>query len=159
MDVHIRFAEPDDAATLLRFIRELAEYEREPGAVEATEPGLRAQLASDRPPFECLLAERGDEALGFALFFQSYSTWKGRPGMWLEDLFVLPYHRRQGVARALLGRLGLLCRERGYGRLDLSVLDWNELGASVYREVGAVSLDEWTTWRVTGPALARLGGS
>lgn len=153
--LRIRQATPDDAALVLRFIRELAEYEREPLAVEATEEGLRAQLAMRQPPFECLLAELDGEACGFALFFQSYSTWRGRPGIYLEDLFVSAARRGRGVGKALLGRVAHLAVERGCARLEWAVLDWNQPAIDFYRALGATPMSEWTVFRLSGAALTR----
>lgn len=154
-DTLVREACPADAATLHRFILELARYEREPDAVAVTPEILGAQMASPDPPFEAWIAERGGEAVGFALAFRTYSTWTGRPGLWLEDFYVVPEARRQGVGDALFQRLADVCRERGYGRLELSALDWNELAQRFYRRRGGVALDEWTTWRLAGDALER----
>lgn len=153
----IRFAGPADAGVIHGFIVELAVYEKEPDAVEVTPAELAAQLAAERPPFECLLAEEGGQALGFALFCHNYSTWRGRPGIWLEDLFVPEVHRGRGVGAALLRRLGRLAVERGCRRMEWSVLDWNTPAHGFYRSIGAAPLDEWTTWRLTGEALAKLG--
>jgi GNAT superfamily N-acetyltransferase len=159
----IRFATPEDAALLYRFIRELAEYEREPDAVKVTTDELRAQLSQPRPPFECLLAERDDEAgpqpLGFALFFVSYSTWRGRPGLYLEDLYVPPVHRGAGVGRALLAALARLARERGCARLEWAVLDWNTPAIGFYERLGASAMSEWTVFRLTDDALERLAAT
>lgn len=155
-EVHVRPASPDDAATILRFVRALAEYEREPGAVEATEEVLRAQLASERPPFECLIAELGDAPVGFALFFTTYSTWRARTGIHLEDLWVEPQARRRGVALALFGAIARRLVERGGARLEWRVLDWNELALGFYRRLGATPLGEWQTLRLDGEALQRL---
>jgi GNAT superfamily N-acetyltransferase len=152
----IRFAGPDDADTLHRFIVALATYEKEPDAVEVTPAVLAAQMQSPRPPFECLLAERDGRPLGFALFFQSYSTWRGRPGMYLEDLFVDQAERRAGVGRALLVRLAQLAVERGHGRLEWAVLDWNAPAIGFYRSLGAVAQDEWTVHRLADEALRAL---
>ena len=157
--MQIRFAAPEDAATILRFIRELAEYEREPDAVEATVETLAAQLRAPTPPFECLLAEDDGEPLGMALYFHTYSTWRARQGIHLEDLWVTPASRKRGVGRALLARLAALTVERGFGRLEWSVLDWNELAMSFYRGVGATPMSEWTVWRLDGDALTALAGS
>lgn len=154
--MQIRFATPDDAATILRFIRELATYEREPDAVETTEPTLRAQLAEPTPPFECVIAERDGEPLGFALFFHTYSTWRGRRGIHLEDLWVTPAARKQGIGRALLARVAAIACERGCARLEWAVLDWNELALSFYRGLDAEPLSEWTTMRLAEGALAAL---
>jgi GNAT superfamily N-acetyltransferase len=156
MPLAIRFATPDDAATLHAFITALAVYEREPDAVRVTPGELRAQLAAARPPFECLLAEEDGVARGFALFFPTYSTWRGRPGMWLEDLFVAEAHRRRGIGRALLGRLARLAVERGWARLEWSVLDWNAPALAFYRTLGAQPLDQWTTHRLCDAPLLAL---
>jgi GNAT superfamily N-acetyltransferase len=126
---------------------------------EATPSTLREQLAAERPPFECLLAERDGEALGFALFFQSYSTWTGRPGIYLEDLYVVEAERGNGTGRALLQRLAEIAVERGCGRLELAALDWNEPAIGFYRRHGAQPMSEWTVFRFAGDALRRLGGS
>lgn len=157
--VEIRFATANDAGTILAFIRGLAEYEREPSAVQVDEKTLCAQLSSERPPFECLLAERGGAAVGFALFFHTYSTWKGKRGIWLEDLFVLPDERRFGVGRALLQRVAALAVERDCARFEWSVLDWNKPAIDFYQSLGARLLDEWTICRVEGTALQALSSS
>ena len=154
---NLRFATATDAGAILRFIQELADYEREPGAVEVTEATLAAQLADATPPFECLIAEdEGGAPLGMALFFHTYSTWRGARGIHLEDLWVTPDARRRGVGRALLERLAQITRERGCPRLEWSVLDWNELAMSFYRGVGAQPMEGWTTWRLDGAALSEL---
>lgn len=157
-DVILRSATPDDAAAIHELIVALATYEREPGAVCATPESLAAQMRSPRPPFECLLAEEDGRAAGFALFFQNYSTWRGRPGIWLEDLFVREECRGRGTGRALLRAVGRLAVERGCGRLEFSVLDWNAPAIGFYRSLGAVPMSEWTVFRFEGDALARLGG-
>jgi GNAT superfamily N-acetyltransferase len=154
--VHIRFAEGRDAGTILRFIRGLAEYERELSAVKVDEPTLREQLSSERPPFECLLAEVDGDAVGFALFFHTYSTWTGKRGVWLEDLFVLPEKRRLGVGRLLLQRVAGVAAERDCGRFEWSVLDWNQSAIAFYESLGAKRLVEWTICRVEGKALQAL---
>ena len=149
MSISIQRATPQDAPTLLALIRALAAYEREPDAVELSEAELRRQLSAAEPPFQCFLAK--DEAgapLGFALFFFSYSTWRGRPGVYLEDLFVLPEARRMGVGRALLQELIALGRTRGCARLEWSVLDWNEPAINFYRALQATPMEGWTTWRL-----------
>lgn len=152
----IRTATAADAETLLRFIQALADYEREPDAVRTDAGTLRAQLSSAQPPFECLLAERDGEALGFALYFQSYSTWRGRPGLWLEDLFVPEAQRGQGVGRALLTKLAAIARERDCARLEWSVLDWNAPALAFYGRLGAKAQADWTTYRLTDAALTQL---
>jgi GNAT superfamily N-acetyltransferase len=157
--LRIRTARPEDAATIHAFICGLAEYEREPDAVEVTPAELADQLAQPRPPFECLLAEKNGGPVGFALFFMNYSTWRGRLGLYLEDLFVPPELRGDGIGSALLKRLAELTVERGGARLEWSVLDWNEPAIRFYESLGAIALDEWTTWRLTGNALRTLGAS
>ena len=159
MGVSIRFATARDAEVIVDFIRALAAYEREPDAVEVTADVLRAQIESADPPFECLIAELDGAAAGFALFFRNYSTWRGRPGLFLEDLFVLERHRRNGIGGALLKRLAALSVERGYGRMEWSVLDWNEPSINFYKAMGAVDMSEWTVQRLAGDALARLARS
>jgi len=156
MALGIRFAGPPDAEAVHALICGLAHYERAPDAVEVTPDTLREQLACPRPPFECLLAEEDGVPCGFALFFQSYSTWRGRPGLWLEDLFVLETHRRRGIGRALLRRLAALAVERGYARMEWAVLDWNRPAWEFYRSLGAEPLEEWTTHRLSAPAIEAL---
>jgi len=155
----IRPATPDDAATILGFIQGLAEYEKEPDAVEVNESTLRRQMTSEHPPFECLIADTAAGPIGFALFFGTYSTWRGCPGIWLEDLFVPPQHRGRGAGAALLRRIAAIAVERGCARVEWSVLDWNQLAIDFYRRLGATPMDEWTTYRLTGEALSDLGGS
>lgn len=153
----IRFATPGDVPQILAFVRELAEFEREPEAVVATEAMLEAALFGARPAAEAVIAEAtGGTALGFALFFQNFSTWTGLPGMYLEDLYVTPAARGAGVGKALLRHLAGIAVDRGYGRFEWSVLDWNQPAIDFYRAMGATGMDEWTVQRVTGDALARL---
>jgi GNAT superfamily N-acetyltransferase len=153
----IRFAVPADLDVIIELIRALAEYEREPEAVRLEREVLAQHLFGSRPYAEVLIAEDEGGVQGFALFFHNFSTWEGRPGIWLEDLFVRPEARGRGFGRALLGRLAALAVERGCTRLEWSVLDWNERAIGFYRALGAVAMDEWTTYRLTGEALARLG--
>lgn len=157
--IAIRFATPADAPLMLEFIRALAAYERMPDAVKVDEATLRAQMSEAHPPFECLIAERDSVPAGFALFFGSYSTWLGKSGLWLEDLFVHPEQRKHGVGGALLRRLGEIARERGCGRLEWSVLDWNQLASDFYTGLGAAVMAEWRICRVEGDALAKFGVS
>jgi len=152
----LRFAGPDDTPLVLGFIRELADYERLSHEVVATEQGLRATLFGARPAAEVVIASRDDQPVGFALFFHNYSTFLGLPGLYLEDLFVRPEHRGAGVGTALLTFLARLAVERGCGRFEWAVLDWNEPAMRFYRALGATSVDEWTIFRVTGDALRRL---
>ena len=155
--IRIRAATPDDAELVLRFIRELAKYEREPDAVEATAESLRSQMTGPKPPFECLIGEIDGEAQGFALFFQSYSTWRGRTGVYLEDLFVSDHVRGRGLGRALFAAVARLAIVRNAARLEWSVLDWNQPAIDFYRALGAVQMSEWTVFRLTGEALSNLG--
>jgi GNAT superfamily N-acetyltransferase len=159
MPLSIRFATSLDADLIAGFVRALAEYEREPEAVEVTAEVLRKQMESADPPFECLIAEQDGAAVGFALFFRNYSTWRGRPGLFLEDLFVAPESRRQGVGRALLRSLAAIAVERGWARMEWSVLDWNAPAQRFYRSLGAEPLAAWTTWRLSGDGLERLSSS
>jgi GNAT superfamily N-acetyltransferase len=156
--VTIRVASRSDAPLILTLIRELAAYERLAHEVVADEDALAATLFGPQPRAEVLIAEAYGEPAGFVLFFHNYSTFLGRPGIFLEDLFVRPHARGHGVGRALLTRLAAIAIERGCGRLEWSVLDWNESAIGFYRKVGAVALSDWTTYRLTGDALARLGG-
>jgi GNAT superfamily N-acetyltransferase len=152
----IRVGRPDDVPTIFGLIKGLAEYERLSDAVVGTEDLLREHLFGERPYAEVILAEAGGRAVGFALYFYNYSTFLTRPGIYLEDLFVLPDERGRGYGKALLMSLGRLALERGCGRIEWSVLDWNEPSIQFYRSLGAVSMDEWTINRVTGEALERL---
>lgn len=148
---------PADVPTILRFVRELATFEREPDAVAATEADLHNALFGPHPAAEAVIAEAG-EPLGFALFFHNFSTWTGRRGLYLEDLYVTPAARGRGVGKALLRHLAGVAVDRGCARFEWSVLDWNVDAIAFYRSVGAVGLDEWTVQRVTGEALVRLAG-
>ncbi|MFG0315891.1 MAG: GNAT family N-acetyltransferase [Planctomycetota bacterium JB042] len=152
----LRPAVPADAETLERFVRELAEYEREPDAVVTDAAAIRAQLEADRPPFEAMVAELDGTPVGFALWFRNYSTWLGRPGLYLEDLYVTPAARGKGVGKALLKRLARIAVDSGCGRFEWSVLDWNTPAIEFYRALGAEPMDGWTVHRVTGEALSRL---
>ena len=147
-----------DVPVILEMIRGLAEYERLLDKCVATEETLRATLFGDRPYAETLLAWDDDECCGFALFFMNYSTFLAQPGIYLEDLFVKPHARGRGLGKALLTKLAQLARERNCGRLEWSVLDWNEPSIRFYKSLGAVPLDEWTGYRVTGKSLQDLAG-
>ena len=140
-------------------IRGLAEYEKLSDQVVATEDGLRASLFGPHPAAEVVIGYAGDQAAGFALFFHNYSTFLGQRSLYLEDLFVLPEWRSKGLGRQLLAHLARIAVERGCGRMEWSVLDWNEQAMRVYRGIGATPLDDWTICRITGDALHRLAGS
>jgi GNAT superfamily N-acetyltransferase len=152
----IRFAAAADVPLILRFIRGLAEYEKLPHEVTATEDLLRETLFGSRQVAEVLIGEFHGQAVGFALFFHNYSTFLGRPGIYLEDLFVTPAMRGRGFGRALLVYLARLATERKCGRVEWSVLDWNEPSIRFYKKLGAVAMDDWTIFRLTGQALAQL---
>lgn len=154
----LRPATADDIPQILAFIRGLAEYEKLLDDCVATEDALRATLFGDRPYAEVLLAEWEGVPAGFALYFHNYSTFRARPGIYLEDLFVLPTHRGRGIGKALLTRLGEIAVDRGCVRLEWSVLDWNQPAIDFYQSLGARPLDEWTIYRVTDQALEALGG-
>lgn len=158
MTVTIRSAISADVPQILRFVRELAEFEREPDAVEATEPMLEEALFGDRPAAEALIAEVDGTPAGFALFFHNFSTWTGKRGLYLEDLYVTPDARGTGVGTALLRHLAGIALDRGCGRFEWAVLDWNEPAIKFYRAMGAVGMDEWRVQRVTGDALVKLAG-
>jgi GNAT superfamily N-acetyltransferase len=155
-DLVIRFAAVADVPAILGFIKDLAEYEKLSGEVVATEDALRATLFGARPSAEVLIAELAGAPVGFALFFQSYSTFLGKPGLYLEDLFVRPAARGRGVGSALLASLARLTLERDSGRFEWSVLDWNEPAIRLYRAIGAAAMDQWTIQRMTGAPLAAL---
>jgi GNAT superfamily N-acetyltransferase len=156
--ITLRAATPADVPTILRCIRGLAEYERLLPECLATEPLLRDSLFGTDPSAEVVLAFAGAEPAGFALWFRSYSTFLARPGIYLEDLFVFPAHRGRGLGRLLIAHLAGIAVARGYGRLEWAVLDWNADAIRFYESLGAVAMSDWTTYRVTGDALAALGG-
>jgi GNAT superfamily N-acetyltransferase len=154
--ISIRPATAEDTPQILAFIRGLAEYEKLSHACLATEQSLRETLFGPRPFAEVLIGECEGTPAGFALFFHNYSTFRARPGIYLEDLFVLPAQRGKGIGKALLRELARLAVERGCARLEWSVLDWNEPAIRFYRSLGAEPLEEWTMFRVTDAALSRL---
>lgn len=154
--VRIRPATVADVPLILEFIKGLAEYERAPDQVEATEERLRETLFGAHPAAFVLIASVDDAPAGFALYFHNYSTWLARPGLYLEDLFVRPEYRGRGIGAALLAELARIAVERGCGRMEWWVLDWNEPAIGFYRALGAIPMDEWTVFRVTGEALAKL---
>ena len=154
--IEIRSAVASDAATILSFIRELAEYERLAHEVVATEDAIASTLFGEAPTAEVLIATLDGAPVGFALFFRSYSTFLGKAGLYLEDLFVQPAARKRGVGLALMRRMAQICVQRGYGRLEWSVLDWNAPALRFYESLGAKPQSEWTVQRLTGDALTRL---
>jgi GNAT superfamily N-acetyltransferase len=157
--IDIRPATPADVPLIFALIKELAEYEKLSHEVVATEEQIRATLFGDRPVSEVVISSLDGGPVGFALFFPNYSTFLGRPGLYLEDLFVRPEARGFGVGRELLEYLARLTVERGWGRLEWRVLDWNEPSIAFYKKLGAEPLDDWTVFRVTGDALRKLGHS
>jgi GNAT superfamily N-acetyltransferase len=155
-ELSLTLATEEDLPRILAFIKALAEYERLAHAVVATEEELRRSLFGPRPYAECVIARWKGEPAGFALFFHNFSTFLGRPGLYLEDLFVEPERRGLGIGLALLQYLARLAVDRGCGRLEWSVLDWNESAIGFYKSIGAEPLQDWTIFRLTGDALARL---
>jgi GNAT superfamily N-acetyltransferase len=156
MKTSIRKATAEDAPQILEFIRALATFEREPDAVTATVEGLIRDGFGERPFYECLIADHDGKPAGFAFYFFNYSTWVGRPGIYVEDLFVLPEFRRLGIGRELLKQVAAIALENGCQRLQWQVLDWNTPAIDFYRALGAEFMDEWRTVRVNGEALGRL---
>jgi len=155
----IRPATVDDVPVVTRLVRELATYEREQDAVVATEEHFRTALFGPDPRVHCLVADDDGATVGFAIWFVSFSTWLGTHGIYLEDLFVRPEARGGGHGRALLTELARIAVERGYGRVEWAVLDWNVDAQGFYRSLGAAPQDEWTTWRLTGGALRELASA
>jgi GNAT superfamily N-acetyltransferase len=157
-ELGIRPAEPHDVGLLLELFGELAEYEHLEHELHATEERLSAVLFRERPAAEALIAERADEAVGYALFFPTFSSFLASEGIWLEDLFVRLPHRGTGVGRALLSAVAAHVRERGGERLEWAALDWNEPALGFYRRLGASTMSKWITHRLDGEALARVAG-
>ena len=155
----IRPARVEDVPIILKLIRDLATYERAPKEVTATEEQLVDVLFGEKPVAEVLLAFERKSPVGFAVFFHNFSTWLGRPGLYLEDLFVKPEKRGKGYGRALLVDLAKIARDRGCGRMEWAVLNWNEPAIKFYRTLGAMPLDEWTVYRLTRDGIARLAQS
>ena len=156
-DLVLRFAEPKDCNVLFDLIKALAEYEKLSDAVKGNVLALQEHLFGEPKYVESIVAEYTGKAVGFALFFHNYSTFLTKPGIYLEDIFVLPEYRQQGIGKAILTKLAQIAVERNCGRLEWSVLDWNEPAITFYRRMGASILDEWRICRVTGEALAQLG--
>ncbi|HEV2842332.1 MAG TPA: GNAT family N-acetyltransferase [Chthoniobacterales bacterium] len=159
INFEIRTTTEADVPIILSLIRELADYERAPDAVVTTERGLREVLYGAKRSAEVLLALEEGEPVGFAVYFYSFSTWLGRPGLYLEDLFVRPTARGKGYGRALLERLAQIAQERGCGRMEWAVLDWNDPAIQFYKKLGAEPMNEWTVFRLTQEGIAKLAGS
>jgi GNAT superfamily N-acetyltransferase len=158
MNLTIRLARAGEAALVLGFVRELAEYEKLTHEVDATEAMIDAALFGANPRAFCDIAEWDGEPVGFALWFLNFSSFRGRHGIYLEDVFVRPAHRGKGIGKALLRHLAKRCVEQGWTRLEWAVLDWNTPSIEFYKAQGAALMDEWTICRVTGAALERLAG-
>jgi GNAT superfamily N-acetyltransferase len=158
-DIRIAAAAERDVPAVLSLIKGLAEYEKLSAEVTATAEQLRESLFGAKPEAEALIAWAGAEPVGFALFFQNYSTFLARRGLYLEDLFVLPEWRKRGVGRKLLAAVAAVAVERGCGRMEWSVLDWNEPALRFYRSLGAKAMDEWTVYRLTGEGIRKLAKS
>ena len=158
MSLRIVSARPEHGGLIYSLIRELAEYEKLLHEVEATEAGIAAALFGDNPRLFCEIAEWNGGGVGFAVWFLNFSTFSGRHGIYLEDLYVRPSHRGKGLGKALLVYLAKECVDNGWSRLQWAVLDWNAPSIAFYKSLGAVMMDEWTLCRVSGPALTRLAG-
>jgi GNAT superfamily N-acetyltransferase len=156
-NVEIRPAKVEDVEKIFQLIQALAEYEKLSDQVTGSVEQLRDHLFGNRPCIEALLADRQGTAIGFALFFTNYSTFLTKPGLYLEDLFVMPEYRGQGVGKSILSHLARLALQRNYGRLEWSVLDWNEPAIGFYQRIGATVLPDWRICRVTGDAIEKLG--
>ena len=152
----IQPAQLSDVPIILQLIQDLATYERAPNDVTATEDQLRRVLFGEKSSAEVLIGREGNDPVGFAVFFHNFSTWLGRPGLYLEDLFVKPEHRGKGYGRALLQHLARIAHERGCGRMEWAVLDWNDSAIQFYRKLGAKPMDEWTVFRLTGDGITQL---
>ena len=159
MSLDIRRARPDEAGLVLDFVRELAAYEKLSHEVEATEADIADALFGHDPRLFCAIAEWNGVPVGFAVWFLNFSTFSGRHGIYLEDLYVRPSHRGKGLGKALLIYLARECVDNGWSRLQWAVLDWNAPSIAFYKSLGAAMMDDWTLCRVTGPALTRLAGS
>ena len=158
MPTEIRPARPDDAETIVELIRMLATYERLEHEAKATAEQIRRHLFGDRPVAEALLIESEGEPVGFALYFHTFSTFRGQPGLYLEDLFVKPEHRGTGLGKAILRHLAGLALDRGCGRVEWAVLDWNAPAIGFYRSLGARPMEDWSVFRIDDGDLARLAG-
>jgi len=155
--LHIRSARSEESTVILQLIKDLAEYEKAPDQVEATESDLKATIFGKEPKVFCDVVEVDGEIAGMAIWFLNYSTWQGKHGIYLEDLFIKPEYRGRGYGKALLVHLAKLCEKKGFGRFQWWVLDWNSPAIEFYRSLGAEAMDEWTVYRVSGKALKDLG--
>jgi GNAT superfamily N-acetyltransferase len=153
----IRPARKEEVGIVLQLIHDLAHYEKAPDEVEATEKELLTTIFAEEPRVFCDLVEVDGDIAGMAIWFLNYSTWQGKHGIYLEDLFIKPQFRGRGFGKALLQHLARICEEKGYGRFQWWVLDWNSPAIEFYRSLGAVAMDEWTVYRVSGEALKDLG--
>lgn len=158
-EIRIRPATPDDVPLIVTFIHELATYEKLAHEVVASEADMRAALFGERPVVETVMASLDGEPVGYALFFPTFSTFLGKPGLYLEDLYVRPAARGFGVGRKLLAHLARITVERGWGRFEWAVLDWNEPSIAFYKKMGATAMHDWTVFRLTGDSLHRLARS
>jgi GNAT superfamily N-acetyltransferase len=159
MSLEIRAARPGEAGLALSLVRELAAFEKLSSAVDATEELIEAALFGPAPAAFCLIAEWAGEPVGFAIYFNSFSSFRGRRGVYLEDIFVQPSHRGRGIGKAILEHIARLCVANGWTRFEWAVLDWNQHAIEFYRSCGATMLDEWRLCRVSGDALLRLAGT
>jgi len=155
--MNIRPARKEEVGIVLQLIHDLAHYEKAPDEVEATEKELLTTIFAEEPRVFCDLVEVDGDIAGMAIWFLNYSTWQGKHGIYLEDLFIKPEFRGRGFGKALLQHLARICEEKGYGRFQWWVLDWNSPAIEFYRSLGAVAMDEWTVYRVSGEALRDLG--
>ncbi len=159
MTATIRPCRPDDAETILRFVRELATYEKLEHCVKATPESLRTHLFGERPAADALLAEVDGEPVGFAIFFTTFSTFRGQTGLYLEDIYVREAYRGRGIGKTMLAMVAQVAVERGCGRVEWSVLNWNAPSIGFYRSLGARPMDEWTVYRLEDEPLAQLAAS
>ncbi len=156
--MEIRAAKREEVGVILTLIKELAEYEKAPDAVEAKESDLLETIFTENPKVFCDIVEVENKIVGMAIWFLNYSTWQGKHGIYLEDLYIKPEFRGRGYGKALLQHLAAFCNERGYGRFQWWVLDWNSPAIEFYRSLGAEAMSEWTVYRVSGEPLRKLGG-
>lgn len=159
MSIAIRAARPDDSALIFALVRELADYEKLSGEVDATPEAISAALFAREPRLFCDIAEWDGDPAGFAIWFLNFSTFRGRHGIYLEDIFVRPAFRKRGIGRALMAQLAARCLAQGYARFEWAVLDWNEPSIAFYRSIGARIMDEWRICRLSGTALANFASA